>query len=143
MHKTANQLRLSKIITALNFATLEISLTLKFANRRKKDKDYAEQISRTKMSTLVTEEMMNFFRDIGNAKDPEISQEEIRRQYRIGRQLAVAIISLGWRHVWFCTDISFNMMRDCTWKSDIIPYLVRESGKIFLGDGYVIIFLQF
>ena len=135
-YTTSSQLQLTKIVTALNFATLEMRLTIKTSEMRREDKDYAENVRNIKTSTLVTEKMMQFFSKLRQEGDEEITREEIGRQYRIGHQLAIAINSLGWSHVWHCTEISYNVMRDCNWKKDIVPYIIRESLKYFPEDRY-------
>ena len=107
---------------------------MKISVLRREDKEYSESVRTSKTSTLVTEKMMHFFSTLRQEGEEEITREEIGRQYRIGHQLAIAINSLGWSHVWHCTEISYNVMRDCNWKKDIVPYIVRESLKHFPED---------
>jgi len=140
---TSDKLRLAKIVTALNFATLEMSLTIKTLERRKRSREYATSVKNTKISTLVVESMLEHFKKLSGANKSPITREDIGRQYRIGRQIATAIIIRGWNHVWYCTDISFNMMRDCNWKKEIVPYLITVSHKFFPQDRYEYTFLQF
>ena len=47
-HATSEQLRMSKMVTALNFATLEMSLNLKISDQRKTDKEYADMVRNSK-----------------------------------------------------------------------------------------------
>ena len=122
------------MVTALNFATLKMRLTIKTSEMHRENKEYAKGVKNIKISTLVIEKMMQFFSRLRREGDEEITQEEIARQYHIGHQLAIAINSLGWSHVWHCNEISYNVMRDCNWKKDIVPYIVRKSLKHFPED---------